>query len=262
MRQTHTHLANASGVFHPSKNAQYYNLNIYQPAKHLNSIIDCYWFADWDLQDTTTHIQRNLPSPNMHLVFDHSSTYYTGVMTQAYETPLAGEHAIVGVKFKIGALNRYLPCDHNALKNLHFISNGVLLPLKKEKSLVPKNHKASIYILNQLFHDLPSASSQIKKVNHAWQTLLNNPEIDTVQSWANLAQLSVRTLQRLCTEHIGLTPKWLLRKQRCIYAIKLLDNKDYDIYDVILHLKLSDQAHLIKEFKTVLGLTPRQYLKL
>ncbi|KAF7764765.1 hypothetical protein PCIT_b0829 [Pseudoalteromonas citrea] len=262
MRQIHTHLANASGVFHASKNAQYYNVNIYQPAEHLKTIIDCYWFADWNIKHAATHIQRNLPSPNMHLVFDRLSTYYTGVMTQAYETPLAGSHAIVGVKFKIGALNKYLPCDHNALKNLHFNSNGVLLPINTRSNLVPHDHGACIYILNQRFHDIPPASLQVKKVNHAWQTLLNNPDIDTVQNWANLAQVSVRTLQRLCLEYIGLTPKWLLRKQRCVYALKLLDNSDNDIYDVILHLKLSDQAHLIREFKTVLGLTPKQYQKL
>lgn len=248
------------GVFHTKKSALNYDLKLYPPTNGLANIVDTYWFVQWDLPRTAPHIQRNLPSPNMHLVFDQQVRYCTGIMTHAYETPLIGRGGLCGVKFHIGILEYLLPSHSKELHNLHFSTEFLLLPDNLKVNY--QHHSASINSLNEALSHLKQPSPQQKRVQFAWLQLLQNPDIHSVEEWAQLSHISVRTLQRLCLKFIGLTPKWLLRKQRCINALQLLDSKDMDLHDVIILLGLTDQAHLIREFKTVLGLTPNQYLKL
>ncbi|MBQ4860426.1 helix-turn-helix transcriptional regulator [Pseudoalteromonas sp. MMG013] len=262
MRQLNTHSKPSSGVYHANKSTLNYNLKKYQPSENLKRLVDCYWFVSWQLECGATWIQRNLPSPNMHLIFDQQSLYCTGVMTHAYETPLQGSKTLIGVKFRVGALNTILPYPHQELQNLHFNSGFLFDECQSDALHNTENHQLCITTLNQLLSHLPQPDNSQEKMNRTWQILANNPTINTVDQWAKQSQLSVRTLQRLCIKHIGLAPKWLLRKQRCIHALQLLEEEKVDIYDVITLLGLTDQAHLIKEFKKILGLTPNQYLKL
>ena len=72
--------------------------------------------------------------------------------------------------------------------------------------------------------------------------------------------LSLRSLQRLVREQLGLTPKWLIRRYRMQEAAALLAGPTPPpLAELAASLGFSDQAHLSREFRAVIGETPRRY---
>jgi AraC-like DNA-binding protein len=77
---------------------------------------------------------------------------------------------------------------------------------------------------------------------------------------ADAAGLGLRSLQRLVREQLGLTPKWLIRRYRMQEAAAALAGADApSLADLAASLGFADQAHLTREFRAVIGETPRRY---
>jgi AraC-like DNA-binding protein len=72
--------------------------------------------------------------------------------------------------------------------------------------------------------------------------------------------LGLRSLQRLVREQLGLTPKWLIRRYRMQEAAAALAGPDAPaLAELAASLGFADQAHLTREFRAVIGETPRRY---
>ncbi len=74
--------------------------------------------------------------------------------------------------------------------------------------------------------------------------------------------LSKRTLQRLFNQYVGVSPKWVIKRYRLHEATELLDNGGVvDWPKLALELGYFDQAHFIKDFKSIVGKTPVEYTR-
>ncbi len=72
-------------------------------------------------------------------------------------------------------------------------------------------------------------------------------------------QIERRTLERLIKRNFGLTPKQVLRRARVLdIAANLRGVGDNSESDEIM-LRYYDQSHLIREFSTYFGMTPKQF---
>ncbi len=77
---------------------------------------------------------------------------------------------------------------------------------------------------------------------------------------ASASGLGLRTLQRLVRDQLGLTPKWLIRRYRMQEAAAALAAPDApSLAELAAELGFTDQAHLTREFRAVIGETPRRY---
>ena len=77
---------------------------------------------------------------------------------------------------------------------------------------------------------------------------------------AEASGLGLRSLQRLVREQLGLTPKWLIRRYRMQEAAAALAASDtLSLAELAASVGFADQAHLTREFRVVIGQTPRQY---
>jgi transcriptional regulator GlxA family with amidase domain len=85
----------------------------------------------------------------------------------------------------------------------------------------------------------------------------------TVHSVAELAarlDLSPRSLQRLAAHYVGMPPVLLLRRRRLQEAAgRVRADPGTDLAALAAELGFADQAHLTREFRLVLGFTPRRY---
>jgi AraC-like DNA-binding protein len=82
-----------------------------------------------------------------------------------------------------------------------------------------------------------------------------------VADLATAVNMSTRALQRICMHRTGLTPKWLIQRRRLQDAALSLRDGRSSVADVAAELGYSDQAHLAREFKAVIGQTPSDYLR-
>src|SRR5579862_2307950 len=68
--------------------------------------------------------------------------------------------------------------------------------------------------------------------------------------------LSVRQLERLCREHVGMGPASLYRQLRMRYAHWLVDNTDRSVTEIAIEAGFADCAHFSRQFKDAYGLSP------
>ncbi|MBQ4813250.1 helix-turn-helix domain-containing protein [Pseudoalteromonas luteoviolacea] len=254
-----------SGVLHQTKSAPNYTLRRYFPSPQLSSLVEQYWLVNWDLPEDSQHVQRNLPDPNCHLTFLPNKCEFLGPVSKVYDYTMHGQNGIIGVKFKLGALACVLP---NPIE--HYMDTVISMPsflhcdlaaLSKTLSQTD-NDKARVHALEQALEPLCG----YVKVHHVQQLsalierIKSNDDIYTVEDLALQSGVSKRTLQRQFKQYIGLSPKYLIRKYRLHAALTLLERHPNDIHHLVNKLDYADQAHLIKDFKNILGMTPGAYI--
>ena len=72
--------------------------------------------------------------------------------------------------------------------------------------------------------------------------------------------LTVRGLQRLFSEYVGTTPKWVIKRYRMHEAIERLQEGSPEAWTrFALELGYFDQAHFIREFRAITGRSPGKY---
>src|SRR5690606_29820555 len=77
----------------------------------------------------------------------------------------------------------------------------------------------------------------------------HDPTLTRAEALADLAGVSLRALQRGFREHVGLTPKQLIRRYRLLEAAgQIVRGEALDQVRLALDLGYSDQSHFIRDF--------------
>lgn len=253
-----------SGVMHHSDSQKHYRLRRYVPDAPLANLVEQYWLVNWQLKNGQEHVQRNLPDPNFHLTFDNQGVKLIGPVSKVYQYPMAASGFVIGVKFNPGSLNALLdsPLRDYVDKELSaskYFGSGVTDIFDTGAEALTDEKVVSA--LNKfLVRFVEPVTAQQTQVARLLEYIKNSGEIYTVAQLAQRADLSVRTLQRLFNQYIGLSPKWLLRKYRLHDALEELETNTLTMIELATQLEYTDQSHLIRDFKDMLGMSPAQYL--
>jgi AraC-like DNA-binding protein len=71
---------------------------------------------------------------------------------------------------------------------------------------------------------------------------------------------SLRQLQRVFSEYMGVSPKWVLQRYRLLDAAeRVAAGMPVRWADLALDLGYADQAHFIRDFKKLIGRSPADY---
>ena len=80
---------------------------------------------------------------------------------------------------------------------------------------------------------------------------------------AALAGLTPRTLQRRFADRVGVSPTWLARRFRLQEAAeRVRSGQSVAWAEVAAELGYADQAHLVRNFRALIGHTPQAYARL
>ena len=73
--------------------------------------------------------------------------------------------------------------------------------------------------------------------------------------------LPVRRLQRLFTDYVGVSPKWVMRRARLQEAAVRAEHGGHDDWATLAtDLGYADQAHLTRDFTATIGAPPARYV--
>jgi AraC-like DNA-binding protein len=87
-----------------------------------------------------------------------------------------------------------------------------------------------------------------------------NPALRRVDELAAAAGLSVRSLQRLFADYVGVNPKWVMRRARLHEAAdQASSGAPVDWAALAADLGYADQAHLTRDFTVTIGVSPARY---
>jgi transcriptional regulator GlxA family with amidase domain len=113
-----------------------------------------------------------------------------------------------------------------------------------------------------LLERLPPPDETLEIARRAVHIARSSPGLTSVRELADKVGVSVRVLEMRFRDGIGLSPKAVLRRYR-IVELRTTIEKGTNVAwaDLAAKLGYADQAHLIRDFKAQVGLTPTNYLE-
>lgn len=115
-------------------------------------------------------------------------------------------------------------------------------------------------LINEYTNNQPLSKSQFSESLKLVKNYLDNnfTEQISLDQLSNLANINKYTLIRNFTRCFGVTPYQYLETKRVNHAKTLLE-KGINSLDVAMLSGFSDQSHFTRFFKSLIGLTPKQY---
>jgi AraC-like DNA-binding protein len=130
-----------------------------------------------------------------------------------------------------------------------------------DEPAAPDRQRAAVAAVEQALAPLRPVDEEGLLVNAVVEHVEGDPSVQRVGQVCEKFGLSARTLQRLTRRRIGLSPKWLVQRRRLHEAAeRLREDARPDLARVAADLGYADQAHFARDWRTVTGLTPREYV--
>jgi AraC-like DNA-binding protein len=238
-----------------------------RPPADLTGWIEHFWSVSWDLRGCDPFLQQTLPHPNIHVVFEASRSGIAGVTTKRFSRTLEGESRVFGIKFRPGGFRPFLGKPAATLNDriipidTVFGSEGArwesaMLSLKEEETQI---ETASVFLRARL----PEADENVALAARLVALTLDDREIRSVSDLTRCTKMGTRSLQRLFRDYVGASPKWVIRRYRLHELVERLKaGEALDGAQMALDLGYSDQAHLINDFRSIVGYSPSRYRSL
>lgn len=251
----------ARGVLQkPAPAGKFKHFRMNTPAELAPWVSHC-WMASWDIEPGGHHIAETLPHPSFHLVFEKGDWTVSGVHTGKFTRRLEGQSFAFGVKFIPGGIHSFLKCPASSFSDRTIpaadIFGAEIQSLFRHATTEDEmTQEACAFLLGLKAQPDPV----IAQVNGIVQSILRQPELTTVDKLASSTGLGKRSLQRLFHEYIGATPKWVIRRYRLHELVERCHSgEQLDFAQLAVDLGYFDQAHLINDFRSIVGYTPTQY---
>ncbi len=250
------------GILKPRQGAAAFSLQRFEPHAALAPFVETYWVVAWNLGDAV-HTQQVLPHPSVNLVFEPQARIY-GVDRRIFTRRLTGRARAVGVKFRPGAFHTLHPVPQHQLLDAVFPARDVFGPgVDTLAQALTGDTPADVAAVDAwLRARAPAEDSNLALVDRALAHMVASPATTRVEDVAQHLRLTVRALQRLLRQRVGVTPKWILQRHRIFEAASRLSSGPAgDWTRLALELGYFDQAHFIRDFRAALGCTPAQYAR-
>jgi AraC-like DNA-binding protein len=252
------------GVLDPALAAQRFRLGRYEPAPDLKFFIEHFWIVEWDLRGREPHVQKTLPYPCVHLVFDLRKTAIFGVMRGAFEYQLEGAGRVLGVRFRPGGFRGVLGGPLAAITDRTLPLSSVYqidTDAAEAEVLGAGGDMGMVGVAERFLRTrMPDADETIDLVHGIVERVANDRTLNRVDELATQVNLGERALQRLFNDYVGVSPKWVIRRSRLHDAAARLANaEDVNLTHLAAELGYSDQAHFTRDFKALVGRSPSDY---
>jgi AraC-like DNA-binding protein len=257
-------LAAPKGVLDPAAAREKLRLARVHPSADLAPFVGHHWIVEWDLRGKESHLQKTLPYPCVHVVFDPKGAAVFGVMRGAFEYRLEERGRVFGVRFRAGAFRGFLkrPLGTITDRTLPLGSIfGVDDDAMRERVFAEPDDAGMVRVVEAMIRAVvPAPDMTIELVNRIIDKVEKSPELTRVDDLAVAAGLGVRDLQRLFADFVGVSPKWVIRRCRLHEAAyRLAQGEPVELSSLALSLGYFDHAHLTRDFKALVGKGPSEY---
>lgn len=258
------HDARPRGVLHQRLEGSLEHLR-HAPASALAPFVEHYWRVRWDLTGHPAQTQETLPHPNVQLVVEHGQSRIYGVHGGRFVRVLEGRGTVFGVKFRVGGFHPFLRRPVVTLADTSLAITDVLpdAGALEHEVLAEQAMPAMAAVADRhLLAHLPPPDPQVARVGELVARVAADPALYSVQALAAQAGVTVRALQRLFGQYVGVAPKWVINRYRLHEAIERLQaGRTVAWAELALSLGYFDQAHFIRDFTHLVGHPPAAYAR-
>lgn len=227
------------------------------PAPVLAPWIAHFWSVRWDR--TTPLEVETLPHPTTHLVVEHGRMEVRGVSTRRFVRTLVGRGHAFGIKLRPATLTALWV--HGTLREerapITRLFGREAAGWARALDAAP-NLEAALAIaepfLAARLRELPAENASLRDLVERME---RDRGLTSVEDVAHLAGVTPRTLERRFRAHVGLGPKWVLKRYRLHEAAaRLLAPRPPTLARLARELGYFDQAHFTRDFRAMVGRPP------
>lgn len=246
--------------------ARYYHIR-YHASPDLAPYIEHFWGVGWDLRGRPAERVANLPHPSVHLTFEKKSgATVMGIKRGKFDRQLTGHGWVLGVKFTPGGFHPFALVPTSRFTDREIPLRDVFGPgadRLMRRVLTAEQDSHRVEMIEEFLRGLePKPDSNVTDVSRIVYAVLSDRSVLRVEDLVARYGLPKRTLQRLFAKYVGVTPKWVIQRYRLHEAAEQLE-KDPAVNqpELALALGYSDQAHFIRDFKRIVGVSPAAYAR-
>jgi AraC-like DNA-binding protein len=237
------------------------------PSPELAGWVDHYWSVTWCYPEP--YRQLIVPYPSVQLTFrasgaDAAASAFEaegarvqGVCSRHQVRVLEGTGRVFGVAFRPGGFRPFLRGPVSAITDRTLEAGEVFdgrLPAPVEVGTV------EAFLLARLSESEPDP--QAVRAAEAVSRIAAGTDITRVDALADELRTSVRRLQRLFAEYVGVGPKWVIRRYRLHEVTERLSAGARPQWARwAAELGYADQAHFARDFTRMFGESPTWYAR-
>lgn len=258
------------GILKADAGMKRFSLTRYAPSPELAYFVKHYWVVRWDLRGQEPYRQVNIPFPNLNLAFEReSSGTYAGVYgipSESISRVLRGEGLVLGVKFQPGGFYPYFrqPISRLADTRIGFDEAFGVRPDALEADIFARDDGAEMAQVADRFllSRVPDRDPNVALATAIVQAVIDDRDLTKVDRLAETFGLHMRTMQRLFSRYVGVSPKWVIQRFRLQEAADRMERGEATDWPKLSQdLGYYDQSHFIKCFKAMTGRSPEAYIE-
>jgi AraC-like DNA-binding protein len=272
------------GIVDPAGMLRHVAFERYAAGEVLDGIVEWFWSVRWSLPDGVVHDQYvlNHPAGNISVgtlddrgePLDPPEGRVYGVQRGLSHRRLTGAGWTVAARTAVGGLGVFLDGPARPANDAQLTFDA--LPGVDGQRLVDlvaaadDNRSRTDRLRSELAAVVARRSAsfvaEAREVVRVARLAEHDRSLQRVEQLAAAAGVSVRTLQRLFDVHVGTSPSFVMRRWRIIDAVEEArsavehDREWRGWAAVAADLGYADQAHLTRDFREHLGVSPTEYL--
>ena len=225
-------------MLRPEEMARHVSFDEVDPSPGAAPWVERVWSVTWDLPEGVEHVNSIVPHPSVSLTVERGDVdrdgahgpgvWVTGVSTRRFDAVCRGRGGVVGVKFHPGGFSALTGIPAADLTGRSRLAEGSCRggrrwPTCRWTRERPGRRSARWSRTWRRDRGPDPGYALVGVVVQA----LQDPSVTRVDDLADRCGLSVRSLQRLLRQYVGVGPKWMVARRRLHDAVATLD-EGYD----------------------------------
>ena len=252
-------------ILRPQTALQHFDYQRHEPPEPLGTLIEDFWTVTWELGPGESYTAQTLPYPSVNLSVTNTEADVTGIIRRCYYRHLEGSGYAVGARFRPGCFRPLVDWPVSTLTNRHRPIAEVLgrstTDLERRIADLSEIAPRVAALAAFLSERWPAPDATAQQMADLVETIAGDRAIIRVSQVADLAGLTVRSLQRIFSDYVGAGPKWVIQRCRLQDAAARAATDPIDWAALAAELGFADQAHLTRAFTATIGVPPATYAR-
>jgi AraC-like DNA-binding protein len=249
------------GILNPLEGLEHFKLEREAPSGDLAAFVDGFWSVRWALEAGAAFEQEILPYPCVNVSTGDGGLEVHGPGTQRFAARLAGHGFVCGTKFTPSGFFAFAQVPMRDLVDQVSSVEAVTgrnLRLPRDVEFEAFRTHVETFLRNFA----PVQSEDMALTDRLVRLAQEDRSIARAEDLARAASISVRSLHRLFERHVGVGPKWIVRRSRVQEAAeRMARGERIDLAALAQELGYHDQAHLTHDFRAQVGFSPAAYAR-
>ncbi|MEV0273717.1 helix-turn-helix transcriptional regulator [Hamadaea sp. NPDC050747] len=227
-------------------------------------LVRWFWIPEWDIAPGRSSRQHLVSFPASNLVVEPGEVVFSGPTTRVSHRDLTGRGWAVGALLRPAAMPTFTETPSDLRDTVRPFDAPDLREAVADAMTVAdrdERHAAAVEAFATWLdkHALP-VTEQGRQANELAELLDGDAEVRTLDDAATRMHVAPRTLHRLATRYVGLSPAEMIRRRRLQEAAERVRTEPgVNLAEIATELGYADHGHLTREFRERLGFTPSGY---